>query len=185
MKFNFRFPALALAACSCLTGISEGAERPTFNHDTCDPRPDILPYHIHHAIPEYRREYNRPRFWSGWIAHTIAPTSQEAMVWCENYQAGAYDEHHAPPRYKRYFAPKPWEVLPTGSRPDFPEQESLGPSAMELDGQDEANSPSDVEPLESVGRSTPPPVPGSDSASSRRAPLRNQTAGQLQLRGPN
>ena len=41
------------------------------------------------------------------------------MVWCENVHAGRYAKHHAPPVYKRYFAPKPWEILQVGARPDF------------------------------------------------------------------
>lgn len=93
-------------------------ERPTLNV-TCDPRPDILPSHWFNPVNEYRRVYNRPRYLTGKIAHTIAPSSQEAMVWCENYRAGVYSKKNAPPRYKRYFAPKPWEVLQTGARPDF------------------------------------------------------------------
>jgi hypothetical protein len=97
------------------------AERPTLQ-STCDPRPDIWSYPWYYAHTEYRREYNRPRYYSGWIAHKIAPTSQEAMVWCENNQAGNYDGKHCPPVYKRYFAPKPWEVLQTGPRPDFVKQ---------------------------------------------------------------
>ncbi len=101
---------------------TQAQERPTLNV-TRDPRPDILPYHWHYVLPEYRRDYNRPRYWTGWIAAQISPTSQEAMVWCENVHAGAYDVRNAPPRYKRYFAPKPWEVLQTGARPDIRTQE--------------------------------------------------------------
>lgn len=127
MSLVLRYAAMVTVVVGSFLPACFGAERPTFNHDTCDPRPDILPHPISNATTEYRQEYNRPRFWSGWIAHHIAPTSQEAMVWCENCQAGAYDEKHAPPRYKRYFAPKPWEVLQTGSRPDFPKPESLTP----------------------------------------------------------
>ncbi len=99
-------------------GSVHSAERPTLNH-TCDPRPDILPHPFYYAHTEYRREYNRPRDLSGWIAHKIAPSSQEAMVWCENVQAGNYDQKHMPPMYKSYYYPKPWEVLQTGARPDY------------------------------------------------------------------
>lgn len=100
-------------------GSVHSAERPTLNH-TGDPRPDILPHPFYYAHTEYRREYNRPRDISGWIANKIAPSSLEAMVWNENVQAGNYDEKHMPPMYKRYCYPKPWEVLNTGPRPDFP-----------------------------------------------------------------
>ena len=119
MPLSFRLQTLALLACSIIVGSTQAAERPTFNHDTCDPRPDILPYWIHNSIPEYRLRYNRPRFLTGYIAHKISPTSQEAMVWKENVAAGSYKKPHMPPRYKRYFAPKPWEALQTGARPDF------------------------------------------------------------------
>ena len=94
------------------------AERPTMNH-TCDPRPDILAHPLYYAHTEYRRAYNRPRNLSGWIAYSISRTSQEAMVWEENRLAGSYDGKDCPPRYKRYFGPKPWEILQTGARPDF------------------------------------------------------------------
>ncbi|GIW98221.1 MAG: hypothetical protein KatS3mg111_1554 [Pirellulaceae bacterium] len=87
------------------------AERPTLNHHTRDPRPDILVHPLYDAHVEYRRRYNRPRFLGGWIAHKIAPSSQEAMVWDENMAAGRYRDPHAPPVYKLYMYPKPWEVL--------------------------------------------------------------------------
>lgn len=94
-------------------------ERPTFNKDTCDPRPDILPYWLTSWHTDYRREYNRPRYLSGKIAHAVEPTSQEAMVWCEANQMGLYDTCKHPPVYKSYNTPKPWEILATGPRPDF------------------------------------------------------------------
>jgi hypothetical protein len=95
------------------------AERPTLNH-TCDPRPDILAHPIYDAHTEYRRAYNRPRDIPGWIAHKIAPESLEAMVWCENVQAGNYQQKNMPPMCKSYYYPKPWEAMLTGARPDFP-----------------------------------------------------------------
>ncbi|MEZ6137276.1 MAG: hypothetical protein R3C53_20495 [Pirellulaceae bacterium] len=111
--------AAAFLCGSALSTTAHAAERPTLR-DTCDPRPDILAYHWYYNHSEYRRDYNRPRYYTGWLAHKIAPTSQEAMVWCENNRAGNYTEKHMPPMYKRYYAPKPWEVLQTGPRPDFP-----------------------------------------------------------------
>jgi len=96
------------------------AERPTFNKQTCDPRPDILPYWlVDCSIGEYRRAYNRPRYVAGKLAHTFEPSSQEAMVWCEAKRAGLYAKPHMPPMCKRYYFPKPWEILDTGPRPDF------------------------------------------------------------------
>ncbi len=105
------------------------AERPTMKV-TRDPRPDILAHPLYDSYTEYRRRYNRPRFVSGWVASKIAPSSQEAMVWRENYAAGRYDRKHMPPMFKRYYAPKPWEVLLTGPRADFAEPpQALPPSA--------------------------------------------------------
>ncbi|MFK7738296.1 MAG: hypothetical protein AB8B50_19890 [Pirellulaceae bacterium] len=130
-----------------------GGERPTLNA-TCDPRPDILPYSWHNSIPEYRRVHNRPRFWSGWVAQQIAPSSQEAMVWCENLRTGAYDTKHAPPRYKRFYGPKPWEVLQTGARPDFARPEATNQFA----------SGSVVEAREpNLDRKAPAPLPKAPS----------------------
>lgn len=105
--------------CVCVFAASStmAAERITFKK-TCDPRPDILPHPIYDAHTEYRRAHNRPRYLTGWLASKIAPSSQEAMVWHENVCKGRYETHHAPPVYKRYFYPKPWEVLATGARPD-------------------------------------------------------------------
>jgi len=105
--------------------LSQAAERPTLNFHTADPRPDILPHPFYNAHTEYRRAYNRPRFLTGWLAAQIEPTSQEAMVWYENLQDGNYDRKHTPPVYKRYYYPKPWEVLQTGPRPDFPNAATL------------------------------------------------------------
>jgi hypothetical protein len=100
------------------------AERPTLVK-TCDPRPDILPRPIYENSTEYRAQYNRPRYLTGWMAFEISRTSQEAMVWEENYCAGNYDRKHMPPVCKSYMYPKPWEMLNTGARhnpqltPDF------------------------------------------------------------------
>jgi hypothetical protein len=60
------------------------------------------------------------------------------MVWCENVQAGNYDQKHMPPMYKRYFAPKPWEVLNTGPRPDFPAAEPVNAKRQRTSGDAES-----------------------------------------------
>lgn len=133
------------------------AERPTLNKRTCDPRPDIIPHTWYHSLPEYRRTYNRPRYLSGWVAYKIAPTSQEAMVWTENVRAGAYDTKHAPPRYKRYFGPKPWEVLQTGSRPDYPKPPKLQALPYNPKGPQEDVPPVPVEPAPAALESDPSP----------------------------
>ncbi|OYW11225.1 MAG: hypothetical protein B7Z55_19620 [Planctomycetales bacterium 12-60-4] len=111
--FNF------LCVCVCLVGsLAQAAERPTLLK-TRDPRPDILPRPFYDNHTEYRAQYNRPRFFTGWLAYGMSRTSQEAMVWQENYCAGNYDHHHMPPVYKTYYYPKPWEALNVGARPDF------------------------------------------------------------------
>lgn len=102
------------------SGNCVGAERPTFNKGTCDPRPDILPsWLLDCTAGEYRRIYNRPRYVNGWLAHVVEPSSQEAMVWCEAKQMGLYQKPHQPAMYKQYYVPKPWEILNTGPRPDY------------------------------------------------------------------
>ncbi len=120
MTNRFKLTSFLLAAMVATSGwsVTRAAERPTLKN-TCDPRPDILPHPFYHQRTEYRRQYNRPRYVTGWLAYKIEPTSQEAMVWYENYRAGVYDQKHAPARYKRYFGPKPWEALQIGARPDF------------------------------------------------------------------
>ncbi len=111
--FNF------LCVCVCLCGsLAQAAERPTLIN-TRDPRPDILPRPFYDNHTEYRAQYNRPRFLTGWLAYEVSRTSQEAMVWKENYCAGNYDQHHMPPVYKTYYYPKPWEALDVGARPGF------------------------------------------------------------------
>ena len=108
-----------LCVCICLASpLSQAAERPTLLR-TNDPRPDILPRPFYDNHTEYRARYNRPRFYTGFLAYEVSRTSQEAMVWKENYCAGNYDQHHMPPVYKTYYYPKPWEVLTVGARPDF------------------------------------------------------------------
>jgi hypothetical protein len=93
-------------------------DRPTFNQQTRDPRPDILPYWISNFHLDYRRLYNRPTYVGGKIAHLIEPSSQEAMVWAEAKQLGLYQPHHQPPLCRKYYAPKPWQRLAIGARPD-------------------------------------------------------------------
>ena len=77
-RFLLLFAAFATTSFQAPNSLA--AERPTFNK-TADPRPDILPHPFYYAHTEYRRAYNRPRYWSGWIADKIAANSQEAMVW--------------------------------------------------------------------------------------------------------
>ena len=129
MKSKLLIPGLAVVAAVGSMNAMMAAERPTLNHHTHDPRPDILPHPLWDAHVEHRRAYNRPTYIGGWLAFKISRTSQEAMVWQENLLAGNYDRKHVPPMYKRFYAPKPWEVLATGPRPDFPEQKDVPPPA--------------------------------------------------------
>ncbi len=118
---------LTVFACCALMPEAMAQERPTFNRNTADPRPDILPYWLTDWHTDYRQQYNRPRYVSGRMAHIIEPTSQEAMVWCEAKQMGLYDTCKHPPVYKSYMHPKPWETLPLGPRPDFKKPNPLQP----------------------------------------------------------
>jgi hypothetical protein len=137
---------LVLAALN----FGQATERPTlnYNRDPRDPRPDILPHPFYYAHTEYRRAYNRPRFIPGWIAAQIEPSSQEAMVWYENLQAGRYDEKHMPPVYKTYYYPKPWEVLQTGPRPDFPQSVTSPQAARIKPDWDDYQAPVVPEPVQ-------------------------------------
>lgn len=151
-----------------LAGKSHAAERPTFNH-TADPRPDILAHPFYYAHTEYRRAYNRPRDIPGWLAYKIEPTSQEAMVWCENVQAGNYDRKHMPPMCKTYYYPKPWETLLTGPRPDFASSRTAGADqswggaadgpTMESNGEQQQSEPEQVkgQPVEERAKSNGKP----------------------------
>lgn len=113
-----------------LVHVASAAERPTFNKNTCDPRPDILPYWLHDWYQDYRSLYNRPRYLPGKIAHMIEPSSQEAMVWHESKQMGLYQGKNCPPAYKRYFYARPWQILQTGPRSDFTKPNQLGPEMV-------------------------------------------------------
>ncbi len=107
------------AALHASPSLAAPPERPTFNH-TQDPRPNILPDWIYNHHEPYRLRYNRPTYAVGKALYYVgSPTSQEALVWKENLDAGRYDGHNCPPMYKSYYYPKPWEVLNTGPRPNY------------------------------------------------------------------
>lgn len=130
---------LGFSVCILTSSIVSAGERPTLLK-TSDPRPDILPRPIYDHHTAYRAQYNRPSFVGGWIAYNISRTSLEAMSWQENYCAGNYARHHMPPVCKTYYYPKPWEVLNTASRPDFPSNRTNTQSASteELEMSDDA-----------------------------------------------
>lgn len=188
-----------LCVCVCFTcSLSQAAERPTLLK-TNDPRPDILPRPFYDNHTEYRAQYNRPRFYTGWLAYEVSRTSQEAMVWQENYCAGNYDRHHMPPICKTYYYPKPWEVLNVRARPDFasanPKTQRV-PAATKIDESnlrpmEEASQPSieaapvpttevdksegdqsEVKPAEDTKRELVPSP--SDKASSRSTPTKQR-----------
>lgn len=135
---TLRQGSLAFLGGLLIAGSSWAAppERPTLNHNTEDPRPNILPNWIYNHHVPYRLRYNRPRYFGGKIAYHIAPSSQEAMAWAENLDRGYYDGFHNPPLVKRYCYPKPWEALNTGPRPTSVtkpgafEQVPLGPEGV-------------------------------------------------------
>jgi len=116
LQLKLRF-AIALMACSLLSGSNTIAGNPEAHFNPANPRPDFLPHTLYYNWVSYRAEYNRPHPIGGHIAAVIEPTSQEAMAWRIHDANGDY-------RYKRpgyvpiYNYPKPWEVLPTRPRPN-------------------------------------------------------------------
>jgi len=102
---------------SLLMGASH-AHEPIF-HPIVRPatRPDFLPHPIYDNWVPYRAEYNRPRPIVGKMVYHIEPTSQEAHAWHRAKHNREY-ARHAGWVVPRYYFPKPWEVLPTGPRPD-------------------------------------------------------------------
>ena len=172
-KHKFFLSGMACAAATLSLGVAMGAERPTLKHNTRDPRPDILLHPIWDAHIEYRRTYNRPTFIGGWLAYKVSRTSQEAMVWQENLQAGNYDRKHMPPMYKRYYAPKPWEMLATGPRPDFPDRTANGASATSYGATPTSLPAAQPAPLPEEAKSKPTageslPLQLSENSSRRR-----------------
>jgi hypothetical protein len=141
----------SLLMLALLASAAHASERPTFNKDTCDPRPDIAPYWLHDWYQGYRRVYNRPRYLSGKIAHVIEPVSQEAMVWQEAKEMGLYNGKNCPPVYKRYNYPRPWEILQTGPRADFTKPNQLGASSSSS----KSNSNSDRSPSDQPSTQQP------------------------------
>ncbi|MEM1224667.1 MAG: hypothetical protein AAGJ40_03165 [Planctomycetota bacterium] len=91
------------------------------------PRIDVIGPLGNRLPPSYRRQFNRPTYHGGKIAHFIAPSSQEAIAWHAADHLGLYGRHgnrpsgaksHSTQRVERhYFYPKPWEVLTVGPRP--------------------------------------------------------------------
>jgi hypothetical protein len=72
----------------------------------------------------YRKIYNRPRYLGGYLASKIEPTSQEAMAWRDNVNAGLYGSG-CKTRAPLYYFPKPWEALEIGARPNPYDPESM------------------------------------------------------------
>jgi hypothetical protein len=84
------------------------------------PRIDVIGPVGNRLPTSYRRRYNRPRYLGGKLAYTFVPTSQEAMAWHAAEHRGDYRHqpgHDKPGRsLPVYFYPKPYEVLPMGTR---------------------------------------------------------------------
>ncbi len=95
-------------------------------YNAANPRPDLLPRGLYDAWVPYRAKYNRPTYLGGLIAHTIEPSSQEAVSWEENVALGYY-KTHCPTPIRNYYHPKPWEVLETGARPAGNQEDEFRP----------------------------------------------------------
>jgi hypothetical protein len=93
-------------------------------YDPADPRPDLIPHPLYQAWVPYRKIYNRPRYLGGYLASKIEPTSQEAMAWHDNVNAGLYGSG-CKTRAPLYYFPKPWEALEIGARPNPYDPESM------------------------------------------------------------
>lgn len=113
-----------ILALSCVISASTAWGHPPYGHEQkhkhlVDADPDIAGA-VQNALPlSYRERYNRPRFVGGMFAYLVSPNSLEALSWHENMHRGSYWPPHQPPVCKKYYYPKPWEVLPTGPRPDI------------------------------------------------------------------
>jgi|LakMenEpi03Aug12_release.lakeMendotaPanAssembly.Ray.scaffolds.fasta_scaffold00080_67 hypothetical protein len=93
-------------------------------YDPADPRPDLIPHPLYESWVPYRKIYNRPRYLGGYLASKIEPTSQEAMAWRDNVNAGLYGSG-CKTRAPLYYFPKPWEALEIGARPNPYDPESM------------------------------------------------------------
>jgi hypothetical protein len=93
-------------------------------YDPADPRPDLIPHPLYESWVPYRKIYNRPRYLGGYLASKIEPTSQEAMAWRDNVNAGLYGSG-CKTRAPLYYFPKPWEALEIGARPNHYDPESM------------------------------------------------------------
>ncbi|XZE54701.1 hypothetical protein SH139x_000679 [Planctomycetaceae bacterium SH139] len=91
------------------------ADHPTWPTPPVDYRFEPIPPLGNRLPYSYRARFNRPSYLGGAISHIIAPSSQEAMSWHEHVHMGSY-RNHAGRIEKKYFYPKPWEVLTVGPR---------------------------------------------------------------------
>jgi hypothetical protein len=82
-------------------------------------RPDYLPHPLYQNWVPYRARYNRPRYFPGAFIYHFEPVSQEAYGWHQAVHRGAY-KRHAGFEQRKYFYPKPWEMLPIDARPAKP-----------------------------------------------------------------
>lgn len=112
--------------------------------------------------PDYRRVYNRPRYWYGKMAYLIAPSSQEAIAWHRADHTGAYEGIKKHQRLEQhYWYPKPWQALKIGARRPLNPKQEIEPTNVqdlvdefqtEQPGSDELETPSapSVDQLETL-----------------------------------
>jgi hypothetical protein len=94
---------------------STPAHHPDRENQVVRQRIDVIGPLGNRLPPSYRRQYNRPTNLGGKIAYKIAPTSQEAMAWHAATHRGDY-QCKAGRVVETYFYPKPYDVLPIGTR---------------------------------------------------------------------
>ncbi len=137
--FRARY-VLALVACGMFAA-TPAVAHPPYGHEDQHQHvgsydPDVVGAIQNHLPLSYRERYNRPRFVGGMFAYLVSPTSQEAMSWHEHVHRGTYLDHHAPPVCKKYYYPKPWEVLPIGPRNCGAAASGTVTPAVDLNGTD-------------------------------------------------
>ncbi|WP_146458807.1 hypothetical protein [Rubripirellula tenax] len=108
---------LVLVAAMALAAVAAEAHHPDFENQPVRPRVDVIGPIGNRLPSSYRRKYNRPTNFGGWLAYHVAPSSQEAMAWHDATHRDAY-KCDRPRLEMHYFYPKPYEALRIGPRRD-------------------------------------------------------------------